>query len=430
MYSNLRNAMLVFMLAFVPIAQAEQGLNITTLEFDYPFNTNDQDAWTGQSFRANNIVSSGQFLGTQALQWGHRKLSLDQGTAGQRALYLLTAGQIDIRFQFANSILFGHEMAHLQSYQARGLRDTAFLDSNNKKVAAGQVYENLFFTFLPKAGAGWLTTPTDPNDLGPYRGVHFGEGLNIQTWFANNRAQELIWQDQSVFAANNYLVNKLTLPGYSTFYTSTTSGNDINSYSTAANLLTGKTITRDDITTMAWLSVALSPTTWSYVKGYYNYVRNGTMTVEPIGVNIAGHKIYWDVPAYLTHNGINLAPMVYLKNEDPEKGLMSEFGLFNKTMFGAGIETTTNGKSGTTDLSFFFKGQIKEKTTVNAYLSGRGGKRSNSGFYSRFGISQAITDKVNINANVAIPTGTTYRGLMLIPHGKTVFWAGINITDF
>ena len=408
----------VFGLFCAASLNAKEGLSIGTIDFGFPYKTTEQNNWSNQSLRADSLVSSLQFIGSEALEWGHRRFDLENATPRQRLFYLLIAGQLDLRFQTASSITLGHEMAHFQAFQRTGYVDMMFTnEETGAEVGLGEVFMNLFWTINPGAVAS-ARLPTSTTNTGTFNS---GEGLNLQSWFAQTRAQELIWQDQSVFAANNYLANKFIMPIYS--FLDIGDSDDITQYITFVNENTSSTISRADVRTFALLSLALSPTTWSYFRGYRDYTRGGTLTAQPIGFNAFGRDVYWDLPVYLSNNGINLAPMLYWKNNDPQSAWT---GAFDKTMFGFGFETTVRGESKATDIGLFFQGQFKEKTTLKSTINFRSGQD----IYANFGLSYALRDNVELNAMLATAQGDTFRGATVLPYGDTVFGVGITITDF
>ena len=283
--------------------------------------------WEGYSLQAKEIIDSAQSLGIRLLHEGHDLLGLTQVSRWQgRLLYWLLAGHADTRLQLATSVVFGHEMIHLQEAFANGaVSGTLVAAFTGQPIGLFRAYAGALLSPLVHAVA--VSYPS--TGLSGYDNL--GNALNIPTWISFERAIDLAWKPQSVFGAGGFFANSIHAIGYAGVDTLIPGSLDIQRYAAALSQRSGKFVSSAQIFVVSILPILSSPAFWGYVYGLREYIANGELEVNMPGFSLNDSFISWNVATYYNDNSLSFQPVLLARlNQKLLVGTGLEFGILGQ----------------------------------------------------------------------------------------------------
>ncbi len=164
--------------------QLQQDIKISLYHIFYNISSFNSNAayglipWEGYSLQAKEIIDSAQSIGIRLLHEGHDLLGLTQVSRWKgRLWYWLLAGHVDTRLQLATSIVFGHEMIHLQEGFANGAATGTLVASfTGQPIGIWRAYAGAILSPLVHAVAAWSQFESSYASM--------GQPANIPTWIS------------------------------------------------------------------------------------------------------------------------------------------------------------------------------------------------------------------------------------------------------
>lgn len=395
------------------IVQAETTLNMDTLTFSNPFYDAPEDSsWDAHMYRTMGWLENSEEIGSALLSFGHDKLKMSEQSSLARATYLLTAGQLNYRFQLANAIVFGHEMAHFQFSIPIGGHNFRFhnFDTGTDHTLS-EVYWNVFWKMDPEVTATKSISDWSDPDA---RIMVNNSGLNLQQKIGAEWTRSSLYEDKNVFDVPTYLINKSHILGYAyndkiNEGNQTISGDVINFVNHLKS--EGYDADIDKVVSTAAISYALSPTTWQIGHSLYDYIATGDITYEPFYVNVSKSKLSWDISNYMNANSYTVAPVVYIKKS------IHEFPV----LIGIGTEFSVMGEN-KTELS------ASLRSSVNNHRFDISASGSSEGHFISLNYGYSVSDRFVPNISYITTSGDSLEGSRMLPTDKSLLWAGVSIT--
>jgi hypothetical protein len=408
MKKNLYAATALAVIASTSPALAE-GIFINTLTDTYDLHDNDPDYWDDMGYRARDIVEAGEHIGSTVAEAGHNLLGLDYASPQARILYLGTAGLLNMRFQQANAIMFGHEYIHFQFHDLEGRPDHYFYNfDTNEELDFSEAYLNTLIWGGPKATAtsrgnsGRDELPSEQSIM------RTAAGVDWQMQYSERWVQKSLMNRQSVFSMPGYLGNRTKLGMYALSDSLSDTGvvtGDVNKVAAHYSSL-GHETDAGDIALWGLAASALSPMTWNSFSALNSYVEYGDLEMQDPFFTLAnGLRLTWDIPQYLNADGMTLAPMAYTE---------TDFGVI-----GIGMEIGVIGDSAPeTNISYMHD---FGKTDVAAHITW-----AETGSHLELEAGYELIQALSLEGRFSASAGDTLRGVRNNPTGGETLYAGIS----
>lgn len=405
MHKSLGAASTALALVLGAPAMAE-GIFLNTLTKNYELHDIDPDYWEKMGYRARDIVSSGEHIGARVTESGHHLLGLDSASPQARAIYLATAGFVNLRFQQANAIMFGHEYMHFALADLMGRQDHYFRTEDGDELDFSEAYFNTLIWGGPGAPA---TSSGSRNGFAPDKTImKTAIGVDWQMQYSERWVQRALLDGQSFFALPGYIANRTKLTTYA-FSDSVVERDGVQGDITkVADRYTalGHDTDAGDIALWGLVGTALSPTTWQAYLSSRDYIEFGALDMRDPFFNLDnGLRFTWDVPQYLNAEAMTLAPMLYADTGHGIVGIGSEFAVIGDA-------------NSEVNLAYL---QDFGKTDVGVNLTW-----ADTGTHIEVEAGYELLSAVSLEARFAATAGETLRGFRNNPAGGEVLYGGVS----
>ncbi len=395
------------------LVQAE-GVEINDLLDTYEIRSDDPDFWVHQNYRAQSMVRSGEYLGARAQQYGHDALGMDEKSPTARAIYLLTSGLVNLKFQTANSLMYGHEYAHFQMWDYYGYRTHYFYDFDDREeLSEAKTWWNIFWKGGPEATAtnsGMLDPSRDPEQ----QIMTTAAGNNWQMNYSEEWVRRNIQADgMSLFTVPAYLTNRMKTFTYTIsddhgHNDGVIAGDMTKIEDHYVNVLGHEDGDLSKIALYSGLSILASPATWRAYQAVGDYVATGETEMRSPFFKLGGIEYTWDIPAYLNANGMSLVPTAYVR-------------LSSGLTVGLGVETAVIGDLDD-EYTLSFLGDYNGFALAGEYSMSTGG-----GSHLEMDASYRVNDYVSITASHVMSDDFSLRGFRNNPYGDDLTTVGVQL---
>jgi len=400
-------------------ANAETSVTVSTL-----WNDARAGEYETYGYLASEIVSSLNSIGSKAARWGHDKLDLDNRSPLHRIAYMATAFQAVVRFQWANSIYFGHEFLHFTTADQLGYADHHFEDARTRQnIKFDEAYLRALLNF-EIGGPAVSVLQSDHyqgKDFADKRTLSIAAGLNWQMKYSEEWVLRAIaYQAKDAFDAPEFLLNRMYLATYAVgdAYRSREGAvlGDVRRW--AQQIDPGEDGDEVVSKVAAWGLAAnlMSPAFWDATAALGRYVAHGNSVVHPYNFETPLGSLTWDVPQYLNTSSMTLAPMAYLTAPDGAGALQAD-----KFTVGLGVEFPVIGTD-RVEVRFIATGQW-DQFELDLGLSG-----SEDGILAEATAGFKIDEAAAIVTGIALSKGDTLRAARNFPFGSSSVWAGFKIS--
>jgi len=401
--------------AFATQAEAEASLTFSTLLIDA-----DQKRYETFGYAAGEVVGSLSSVGAEMARLGHDHLGLQTGTSAQRAIYMATAFQALARFQWASSLVFGHEFSHFATADQLGYTEHYFEDLDTYEKI--DVHEAFLRTFLRLDVNG--VAVSDHVGTGETRGDRVMSATAGLNWQMNHSEawlrKALTYAKKDSFDAPEFLLNRAYLTSYAFGDVVRSRDNgilgDVERWSRNMEAKAGVSDAARKAAGWGLAANLLSPGFWSSSGAIGGYITRGNAVVDPFSCSTSLGSLTWDIPQYLNADSMTVAPIAYL-TADPSLG--SVLGA-DAVAFGAGLEIPVVGDD-PMEARLTATGRWVD-LEVDLGIAG-----SEAGVFVEAAASYSLTENVAFTAGAALAEGDTLRAERNFPFGSTSAWAGLRI---
>lgn len=369
-------------------------------------------------YAANGIVNTSESVGGSLVMAGHDALSLDDASPLGRLGYLLTAGQLNARAQWATSTLFGHEYAHFQAAHRFGRTEHYFPDNEGGRLSTAEAYWNVFST-------GEVGSPATSTGVGsaPSGIATSNAGLNWQMNYSESWLRDqMLNNDKTVFDTSNFFLNRIYFSAYfagaaNEAFGSSTSNSDPSKFARHMERKHGEENALDRATKYAIVANLVSPSFWQVGRSWNAYVLESDRDAPAFEMSFAAGSITWDVPHYLSDDSMTLAPIVYWT----PSAEMREFAQADDLTIGVGFESAVMG-SASQEARLTIDARWDNITLASTTALGA------DGAFQEIEAGYAVTENTSFTAGLAKASGDTLRASRNLPGQDAAAWAGVKWT--
>ena len=402
-----------------------------TLQLEFPssfFNEfsdeKQSDFWKNYSYSAESIINNLSNIGTYGAIKLHDKFDLENKTEKERILFLLTVGSLKAKFDFTNTVFFGHEFIHFQNGNNLGGSENYFRNSETgEEVSFLDFYLELLISGKTQGPAVTKWNPEDYQDFinNPKRIQHISNPLNWQMEYSSKWIEDsLLNENKTVFDISNFLFNR----GYMTSYYigdlsrgDGFSGEAGDPWKYAKHLEQFTNNTQDEnlkkITTISAISMLLSHSLWSHVNNYESYISTGDYKIENEFIKTPLGEITWDIETYQNVENFSIKPKVFFNRE--ENGFKAD-----KLLYSVGFEQSVLGND-ESELTLGIHGKWGEFSTSTEMSF------NDSNQFLELYSGYKFNEKSELFAKAQISNGTTLKGERLAPGENSNFALGIKV---
>jgi hypothetical protein len=386
--------------------------------------TEGDEFWKNYTYISRDTVQSLNEAGSSLTEAGHHALNLDEAGSLARLGYAFTAGQINSRFQWANSLFFGHEGSHFQHAHRFGFNEHSFVsDDTGDEISYWDAYWRIF----TKGEVGGPAQSSGSNvdwDLYASEGIEASlAGLNWQMGHSENWIRDAAEPGaKNAFDSTDFFLNRMYLTAYAygdaqRYKKTGDQGGDVYKYAKHLTSATDAPDTLKDIAVYGLAASLLSPVFWQSAGAINEYVANGTtdFNMRFYPTNVGG--VTWDIPQFMNKDAFTVAPTIYLNAAPSLSGSVGA----EKLLVSASYETAVIGET-----------DPEMRVTVTGNWGSLGADVGVSGnSEGRFLEAEAyynFTESFAVNAGAAISDGTTLRGKRNMPTSDNAAWAGVRFS--
>lgn len=366
---------------------------------------------------ARQAVGTLNAAGSAAVRYGHEALGLDEAGPLARGLYTATAYQALLRFQWANSLYFGHEGSHFARAHHFGLGEHYFRDTETgERLSGWDAYRNIFLNLEvggPAVSSGHIDHDQDYDENGI---MATAVGLNWQMDYSEHwLRQALSFQDKDAFDAPEFFMNRLYFMGYATGdILRRKDGDTTGDVFKWARHMESEGFSGDNtlekVAAYSAIANVLSPQFWNAAGSIGTYIANGDAGSDFALTETSAGSYGWDIPHYLNRSSMTVAPTFYWapKTSKPDEALL----------FGAGIELPVLGEADP-ELRLSATGR-HEKISYDTTLALGG-----AGAYTEASVNYHLGDNFALNFGGALGRGETLGQARQMPAEDAAAWAGV-----
>lgn len=401
-------------------AYAEANLTVNSLLYDF-----DRGEYETYGYFAQDIVGSANSMGAAAVRLGHDALDLSNRSAVARLAYAATAFQALYRFQWANSLYFGHEFVHFSTADQIGLGHHYFYDTDaHEEISFSQAYWRAFSQFEVGGPAVSTTHPGEvrgdisQDDIMQSLTAGIDWQMNYsETWLRHH----LTYGDKDVFDATDFFLNRTWLMGYALGDHRRSKNDDFSGdvYKFANHIenTTDETAVLTRVATLSILANMMSPSFWTTSATLGTYISQGKTEIYDPFVETGYGGFTYDIPQYLNANSMSVVPTIYWRAKKEHAAKLGADTL----VASLGVEAAIVGN---------------DKTEVKATVTGSFGDfdtdlrlaGSASGYITEIDVDYNLTDHFAISAGAAVASGSTLRAKRNFPRGEESIWLGMKLT--
>lgn len=378
--------------------------------------------WRDYSYIGPQITQSLNETSSKVMELGHYALGLDNSGPGSRLLYLATAGQIHLRFQWANSLYFNHENVHFARSHAAGLTEHYFQTDDGERLTNQEAYWNIF---LKSEVGGPATSTGAPGDRPTDDQVTdlIAGGVNAQMEYSSQFFKDALFDPASknAFDASDLLINRIYTQSYALgdrirYDKSGVETGDMIKYSNHIDNLNGTDDTLNKIILYSLAANILSPVvvgSWSDITEYVATadIEYDTKTWQtPLG------KTTYDIPQHLNVNNYSLEPTVYFDASNAQGAPL----ISDKMLVSLSVDKPVIG-SGSADIRVSSRNAWGDLTTDVSVTLAQDGRLIETTF------GYAITDNLSVTMGGATSHGETLRGARLLGDETEIVHAGLTL---
>jgi len=394
---------------------------LTTLKFSSLMIGGEEAAWRGFTYLAQDTVESLNGLTSLGTEIMHDKLHMEIRSPWERALFLATVGQVQLRSVWATSLV-AHEYAHFANAHRFGLTEHYFVDENTGvRFGTGEAWGRVFISGDPGGPATSARGDEEFNrTLFSDEGVEASlAGLNWQMRYSEHRLRGwLSGERRTVFDAADFLLNR----GYTLAYAigshyglnEMQHGGDPGHFIREMEEKYGLDHVSEKMMITSLVANFASKGVLQFSGSLTDYVARSETEVQPLTTATKSTGgIYLDVPQYLNKQSMSVSPTLYWIASGKNSGRGGD----SDVMIGLGLEKTVFGKN-----------RAEIRTTLDATWDKVGMSAGLSvgedGNYFDFTASYDISKYLSMTAGGAVSSGSTLRGNRELPDAESVFWFG------
>jgi hypothetical protein len=392
-------------------AHADSGLFLNSMLDTYEPHSIDPEYWHHQGFRSNSIVESGEYLGARAMEelyYKSRASTLGPG--------MMVFGQfVNMQFQTANAIMFGHEYAHFSLHDWYGIPTHYFYNHDtNEEYSFAESY--LYSMIFGGPGGASATSSGSGTVYGdPAKRIRTTmAGVNWQMNYSEKWVQRNLAGDENhAYSWPGFFNNRLKTMMYTYGDTVESDAAVSGDMSKIAAHYEGRGYSDDALDEMLLYSAVgnlLSPTFWTLPSSVMQASPNNQFRMKDpyFQIGASDLRFTWDVPQYHNPDGMTMAPAFYLRSGPIVGGLQVE-----KAVIGDATDEFT-----VIVMNEFKDAKLSASYTVNPDLGGS---------HLEVSLGYNFTDNFGIEARHISSDGVTLRGDRNNHTGEDASMVGVNI---
>lgn len=411
-----RTSIIAALTACLPIT----ALSETTLSINSSYFEKGDLKWEGYTYTARDLVGSLNSIGSEMMLKGHDYLDLESAAPQSRLLYLLSAGFVNFRFQYANSVIFGHELAHWQHARRFGRTDHSFQDDNAQRASLGKVYLDTLLSGSINYTAVSTPTANFNQELYNREGIETSlHALNWQMSYSEEWIKDaLFYQNKTAFDATELFLNRIYLTAYAVGDYRRNSSDKGDMHKFASHIAPGadRQDTLAKISLISFAATLLSPGVTGTVTNVAQYIASGDTGFTIQGLKTSAGTYFLDVPTYINYQSYTVAPTLYLLANDSIAQMLGS----DRLLLSSGFEVAALGES-EAELRLGAKANFGAVEIDTSFTS------NGRAHFAELEVGYNVTDTFELYAGAAVTDGRTLRARRNMPEGGDVVWLGTRL---